>query len=433
GDGLTDAEEAVLGTNPANPDTDGDRVWDGEEARMFLTNPLAADTDGDGTPDRADPQPTVATAPPPEIHALFRDNRWGTARVQLDETRYQENHVVFAPPGAPGAPFLIYQTYVGDATGDGRFNEADHLGSAIAVMNVDGARPRLLTDLDGAGHVADDGHVDAVPYPSPDGQFIIFASDQASSQPKELRLWIMDVDGGNPRPLAFDPPEDAPLDGLELDADPHWNPGNKVSFKREGIESLQLPRFSSVYLADIDPVTATLSNLVLRTDGVPGVLDTIPPGDFDPKLSPDGAYLASYRKLDDSLTLPFQGTQSIVGNFNLWVGAASDPTQPGGASITFVNPSDRRADFMPRWDAAGTSLVLWSIDADTLPLGLDGFDILVVDLALASNPFSVQVLDWRNLTQGPFDGNLWLESMPAWDTDPANSNGIVYSARRWNC
>lgn len=47
GDGLTDAEEMMIGTNPNDPDTDGDTISDGDEVNMTLTNPLEADTDGD--------------------------------------------------------------------------------------------------------------------------------------------------------------------------------------------------------------------------------------------------------------------------------------------------------------------------------------------------------------------------------------------------
>ena len=50
GDGLTDAEEAILGTDPNNIDTDGDGLPDGLEVELG-TNPLVADTDGDGLDD----------------------------------------------------------------------------------------------------------------------------------------------------------------------------------------------------------------------------------------------------------------------------------------------------------------------------------------------------------------------------------------------
>ena len=50
-DGLIDEEELQLGTDPADADSDNDRLSDGFEAREFGTNPLAADTDEDGLGD----------------------------------------------------------------------------------------------------------------------------------------------------------------------------------------------------------------------------------------------------------------------------------------------------------------------------------------------------------------------------------------------
>ena len=57
GDGLTDSDEALLGTDPANPDTDGDGITDGVETGGDTsidpgdTNPLDRDTDDDGISD----------------------------------------------------------------------------------------------------------------------------------------------------------------------------------------------------------------------------------------------------------------------------------------------------------------------------------------------------------------------------------------------
>jgi hypothetical protein len=50
GDGLSDGDEVAAGTSPLHPDTDGDGLPDGAEVAAG-TNPLAADTDGDGLPD----------------------------------------------------------------------------------------------------------------------------------------------------------------------------------------------------------------------------------------------------------------------------------------------------------------------------------------------------------------------------------------------
>jgi len=51
GDGLTNSEEAQIGTDPLNPDTDGDGLGDGEEVKTYGTNPLVQDTDSDGLGD----------------------------------------------------------------------------------------------------------------------------------------------------------------------------------------------------------------------------------------------------------------------------------------------------------------------------------------------------------------------------------------------
>ena len=47
-DGLTNAEEQTLGTDPTNADTDGDGLSDGDEVKTYQTDPLRdGDTDGD--------------------------------------------------------------------------------------------------------------------------------------------------------------------------------------------------------------------------------------------------------------------------------------------------------------------------------------------------------------------------------------------------
>jgi len=54
GDGLTDVEEATIGTDPNNPDTDGDGLSDGDEVNTHVTDPLNSDSDGDGLTDGAE-------------------------------------------------------------------------------------------------------------------------------------------------------------------------------------------------------------------------------------------------------------------------------------------------------------------------------------------------------------------------------------------
>ncbi|HBQ58971.1 MAG TPA: hypothetical protein DD671_04935 [Balneolaceae bacterium] len=51
GDGLTDAEEAELGTDANSADSDGDGLTDAEEINEYETDPMNPDTDGDGLSD----------------------------------------------------------------------------------------------------------------------------------------------------------------------------------------------------------------------------------------------------------------------------------------------------------------------------------------------------------------------------------------------
>ena len=51
GDGLSDAQEALIGTLPDNPDTDGDGLLDGQEVLTLGTSPTKTDSDGDSLSD----------------------------------------------------------------------------------------------------------------------------------------------------------------------------------------------------------------------------------------------------------------------------------------------------------------------------------------------------------------------------------------------
>lgn len=54
GDGLFDRDEAIIGTDPYNPDTDGDGLSDGDEVFKYKTDPLNPDSDFDGLKDGAE-------------------------------------------------------------------------------------------------------------------------------------------------------------------------------------------------------------------------------------------------------------------------------------------------------------------------------------------------------------------------------------------
>lgn len=77
-DGLADATEEAIGSDPAAPDTDGDGLLDGDEEILLSTGALVADSDGDGFGDGlelaagADPL-SVASAPVSVSGAITAD------------------------------------------------------------------------------------------------------------------------------------------------------------------------------------------------------------------------------------------------------------------------------------------------------------------------------------------------------------------------
>ena len=51
GDDLSDTDEMEIGSDPWDKDTDGDNIDDGDEVNIYHTDPADADTDGDGIDD----------------------------------------------------------------------------------------------------------------------------------------------------------------------------------------------------------------------------------------------------------------------------------------------------------------------------------------------------------------------------------------------
>ena len=83
-DGLSDDEEARLGTNPEAADSDGDGLTDGEEVEMG-TSPQARDSDGDGIDDGDDPEPTTPAEETDEPEDVTEDED-GSETDEGDET-----------------------------------------------------------------------------------------------------------------------------------------------------------------------------------------------------------------------------------------------------------------------------------------------------------------------------------------------------------
>lgn len=76
----------------------------------------------------------------------------------------------------------------------------------IYVADANGGEPTRLTDS-----AADDG----APAWSPDGDWIVFASDRSNPRAHEYELWLLPADGGDPRRLT---------ENDVWDVDPSWRP-----------------------------------------------------------------------------------------------------------------------------------------------------------------------------------------------------------------
>lgn len=99
GDGLTDEQEAKLGTDPFNKDTDGDGLTDGDEVNVYKTNPLNPDTDFDGLKDG----PEVFTY---KTNPLDRDTDKGGV---ADGHEVIEDHT---NPLDPSDDLMLFEVYI---------------------------------------------------------------------------------------------------------------------------------------------------------------------------------------------------------------------------------------------------------------------------------------------------------------------------------
>ncbi len=111
GDGLSNSQESVAGTDPTNPDSDGDGLTDGDEVNIYGTNPLVQDTDGDGLLDNNDPIPldfnfndgdlAPLGAPDGVINAADYLIALRIIQAELQPTTLELAHGDLYPPGAP--------------------------------------------------------------------------------------------------------------------------------------------------------------------------------------------------------------------------------------------------------------------------------------------------------------------------------------------
>ena len=99
GDGLTDGDEVrVYGTDPTRADTDGDGLTDGEEVRLYGTNPLDPDSDGDGVRDGIE---VAAGSDPRDPRSVPTAVLYGINALRNDVAGAQSGHGAGDRPRAP--------------------------------------------------------------------------------------------------------------------------------------------------------------------------------------------------------------------------------------------------------------------------------------------------------------------------------------------
>ena len=167
GDGLSNAQEDIIGTDPQNPDTDGDGLGDGVEVNGANdTNPLNPDTDGDGILDGTEDQNRNGSTEPGELNPTNPDTDGDGIRDGVEDRNQNGRQ----DPGETDGTNP-------DTDGDGLCDGGNNVGACIAGedRDNDGVRDAnetdpLNPDTDGDGitdgtEVTSDypGNVDANP------------------------------------------------------------------------------------------------------------------------------------------------------------------------------------------------------------------------------------------------------------------------------
>jgi|GEM_PF-861398 len=202
GDGLTNGEECVLGTDPDNADTDGDGISDYDEVRgfeyngkMWYTDPLALDSNDDGLGDGVEWNAGRADGdPPPDtdgdgVPDLFdRDNDGDGVPDHLDLSPYYKGDTVFTEDDPfllivndlrPGMPtFVEFQL---------RPTNPKHLWYAFNVLDwPEGDVQGQIQDADGATFYDVDERLDPNPNDNGDVKLVPMLEIKITGAPDNL-------------------------------------------------------------------------------------------------------------------------------------------------------------------------------------------------------------------------------------------------------
>ena len=167
----------------------------------------------------------ILRIPASEIYVMDAD---GGNQQRLTENR----HIDSQPSWSPDGKRIVF---VSDRDGHVVHGIPTY---EIYVMGADGRNQQRLTE---------NPDRDSQPSWSPDGKWIVFASDRDRDRgDHNYEIYVMDADGGNPQNLTNNPEEDR---------DPSWSPdGKRIVFRssREGHFIGHFGLTSEIYVMDAD-------------------------------------------------------------------------------------------------------------------------------------------------------------------------------------
>jgi TolB protein len=211
-----------------------------------------------------------ADTSPPNQQDVPRKDRWGIYRLDIDT---QGVDLLYSSPveiatlrlNHAGDRFVFSQKTGGN----------DNHHEEIFTLGIDGSDLRRITD---------NNFWDLYPAWSPDGSRVAFLSQRDSS----LGIYVMNADGGDVRPL---------YDSSSHEADIDWMGGQIVFTKDSSIWIMQ-DDGSGVRQMTNPPKAGEWGNA------------NLPFGDYDPRISPDGARVIFERLVND---------RSPHGNYDFFV------------------------------------------------------------------------------------------------------------------
>ena len=218
-------------------------------------------------------------------------------------------HGDYSPSWSPDGNRIVFSSDRDGHVIDGRPTDE------IYVMDVDGGNPRRLTN-----HRGDDGY----PSWSPDGNRIVFWSDRDGNF--NFEIYVMDADGGNPQNLTNNP---------NLDWNPSWSPdGKRIVFDsvRDGNARNDFEINAEIYVMDADGQNQRRLTNHRGDDGYPS-------------WSPDGERIAFMSERNGNAEIYVMDADG--GNQQRLTNHRSDDHSPswspGGERIAFS--SNRGGDF----------------------------------------------------------------------------------------